>query len=159
VFLLARGLLDKPIERTCSNCNKSFVQKSTKGSDFCCFQCKHDYRLKFDLDYKLNRLLHGSKTRASSKALPFNLTLKYLKELYEEQEGLCAVTNKPFCFTAHPTKHVADKDSVSLDRIDPELGYTKRNVRFVTFQVNCAKGFYTDEEFYEMCANALRNRL
>jgi len=33
------------------------------------------------------------------------------------------------------------------------------NKSFVTFQVNCAKGFYTDEEFYEMCANALRNRL
>lgn len=156
---MARGLLDNPVERICLNCRKGFIQKSTKGSDFCCSGCKHDHRLKFDLDYKLSRLLNGSKTRASSKALPFNLTLDYLKELYEEQEGLCAVTNKPFCFTSHPTKYVADKDSVSLDRVDPELGYTQGNVRFVTFQVNCAKGFYTDDEFYEMCANALRNRI
>ena len=156
---MARGVLDKPIKRICVNCSLKFLQKSTKGSDFCCSSCKHEYKLKFELDYKINRLLNGSKARAFSKALPFNLTLEYLKELYEEQEGLCAVTNKPFCFTAHPTKHVANKDSVSLDRIDPDLGYIKGNVRFVTFQVNCAKGFYTDEEFYEMCANALRNRL
>lgn len=156
---MARGLLDKPVKRTCSNCRKVFMQRSTKGSNFCSSSCKHDYKLSFDLDYKLKRLLNGSKTRAHSKSLPFNLTLDYLKEMYEEQEGLCAVTNKPFCFTSHPTKHVADKDSVSLDRVDPKLGYTQGNVRFVTFQVNCAKGFYTDEEFYEMCSNAIRNKL
>jgi len=156
---LVKGLLLKPIECVCTNCNTKYLHKSSKSSEFCSTSCRHSYKMQTDFEYKLRRLLNGSKARAKLKSLPFNLTLEYLKDLYNEQEGLCAITNVSFCFEPHQTKHVANKNTISLDRVEPELGYTKGNVRFVTFQVNCAKGFYTDEEFYEMCSNALRNRL
>jgi len=156
---LAKGLLDKPVNRVCFYCSTIFIQTSTKGSNFCNYVCKHNYKMAEDLGYKIKRLLNGSKSRSKIKSLPFNLTLQYLINLYEEQEGLCAITNVPFCFKTHGTKNVANKNTISLDRVEPELDYTKGNVRFVTFQVNCAKGFYTDEDFFEMCSNAIRNRL
>ena len=47
----------------------------------------------------------------------------------------------------------------SIDRIKPELGYIKGNVRLVTYQVNMAKGVYTDEDFFTMCSKALGGRV
>ena len=156
---LAKGTLNKPREKQCYLCGKSFLQVSCKGSSFCSTSCRNKSKISNDLEYKFNRLCNSAKNRAKIKSLPFDLTVKYLLDLYEEQEGLCALTSVAFDFEPHSRKSVANKDTISLDRIEPDMGYTKENVRLVTFQVNCAKGFYTDEEFYEMCANALRNRM
>jgi hypothetical protein len=46
-------------------------------------------------------------------------------------------------------------NSVSVDRIDPKIGYTMTNIRLVTYQANCAKLFGTDEQLFEFCRDVL----
>jgi hypothetical protein len=46
----------------------------------------------------------------------------------------------------HPTKN-----SPSLDKIIPKLGYVRGNVRVVCYQVNMALGEYGEEKLIEMC--------
>ena len=76
-----------------------------------------------------------------------NLTLDYIKDLWESQEGLCAVTNiKLFIY---PTTNWSGKTKpyqASLDRIDNSKGYIKGNVRFVALIFNFARNRFTDEE-------------
>ena len=79
-----------------------------------------------------------AKNRAKEKNLPFDIDADYVFQLYNKQNGLCAISNLEFNL-AKPDKAGHTRfDAPSLDRIIPELGYTKGNVRLVIYQVNCA---------------------
>jgi len=55
-------------------------------------------------------------------------------EKLQTQNFKCELTNIPFTWEARqPT-------ALSIDRIDPTIGYTKENVRFVCWWINAAMG-------------------
>lgn len=88
-------------------------------------------------DKWLNKLLNRAQKRAKKHHLEFNLTRKYLDQLWEENEGRCALTDLPF----KESKERKDERRPfipSLDRIDCNKGYTKGNVRLVCVAVNMA---------------------
>lgn len=52
----------------------------------------------------------------------------------QKQNFCCKITGRPFIWEPkHP-------QTLSIDRINPKLGYTKENVRFVCWWVNTAMG-------------------
>ena len=81
-------------------------------------------------------VLTGAKNRAKYSNLPFDLTIDELVELWESQNGKCAVSDLPF--NKRNNKWFRDPYNPSLDKIDPQLGYVKGNVRFVLEAVNAA---------------------
>jgi hypothetical protein len=93
--------------------------------------------------------LRRAKSRKNKKG-PTDLTEIYLKQLWEDQNGICPFTGwklrlprwtngwskeEPFC-----------PSSASLDRIDNTLGYVKGNVRFIAVMANYARNTFSDEE-------------
>jgi hypothetical protein len=66
---------------------------------------------------------------------------KYLKELWEVQGGLCAMTGFPMVFeVGHPRR-------VSPDRMNNKQGYVERNVRLVCSSMNFLRGGRSMEKF------------
>lgn len=88
------------------------------------------------------------KNRALRRNLEFSLTPKFLWELYETQQGRCALTNLPIVLTNSIKNQNVNWDIVtaSLDRIDSTKGYTEDNVQWVHKEINRLKNNYSLEE-------------
>lgn len=99
-----------------------------------CNDCKKQYR--YESGFFISKLA-DAKRRAKEKNLPFNITAKYLKEIWT---GYCSISNK---------KLLLEKDndySPQLDRIIPEKGYIIGNVCWLSARYNNLKSNATTEE-------------
>lgn len=75
----------------------------------------------------------GCKTRAARQNVVFKLSKDYLKSIFPE-DGCC-----PFCFTKMEIGHNNIRNSPSVDRLIPELGYVPGNVMVICFRCNSIK--------------------
>ena len=84
-----------------------------------------------DIAHRLARV----RARAVRRGLPCDLDLSYMKTLWNEQGGRCALTG--IVFDLERGKGI-DKAPFgpSVDRINPELGYVRGNVRWVCLSIN-----------------------
>ena len=71
----------------------------------------------------------------------------FLKELYEKQDGKCAITGVTLELEIGTKKPKPNK--CSLDRIDSNRGYYKSNVWFVAWWVNAMKSDMTMDTFQD----------
>jgi YHS domain-containing protein len=82
-----------------------------------------------------------------------NLTPQDLKELFEAQEGICPLTgwrlNLPV--SSNGWEENRHPRNASIDRINPEKGYIRGNVRFVSYIANIARNTYGDDTLYDFC--------
>ncbi len=88
------------------------------------------------------------KNGAEKRNIDFKLTPEFLWKLYENQKGLCALTNLPIVLTNKIKNQNVDWDVItaSLDRIDNTKSYTEDNVWWVHKTVNRLKNNYSLEE-------------
>jgi hypothetical protein len=98
---------------------------------------------------KLYKRCRSARANAKRKKLPYDLSLTYLRTLYESQAGNCALTGAPLFMGQgdHPL-------GASLDRIDNTKGYVLGNVRLVAYWANIGRGEWSDDEFYFHCRTA-----
>jgi len=95
--------------------------------------------------------LNKARSRSKSRSKATDLTLEYLKEIWENQNGLCPYTN----IKMEVPRSSQDEDikktptKASLDRIDPNIGYIKGNVEFVCYCVNVMKNDFTKEQMVD----------
>lgn len=87
------------------------------------------------------------KSNARARDLPFEIDIRYLSKLYEDQGGKCALTGLPIEFG----KKVADKRTASIDRIDPNYGYILGNLQWVHKDINTIKWNLSQENFIKNC--------
>ncbi len=99
--------------------------------------------------WRLNKLLAMAKNRAKTKELPFNITLEYLEELWEEGSGHCALSGIPIELGRSEFGKVHPY-APSIDREVPSLGYVKGNVRIVCYQMNVALSEFGLSQFEEL---------
>lgn len=88
--------------------------------------------------------------RSREKGFEHDLDLQFLKDLWEKQDGKCAVTGIPLVLE---NKITNPNFSASLDRVDSSKWYIKENVHFVSTTVNFAKNKFsleTLEEFIDL---------
>jgi hypothetical protein len=93
---------------------------------------------------------YGSlKTGANYKGrhFRFNVSLKYLWELFLKQNRKCALTGWPLMFD----KRRGSKQTASLDRIDNSKGYIEENVQWVHKDINILKSNYDENHFIKLC--------
>ena len=159
----------KPQQNTCIHCKDTkplerFVKdKKTKlGVRNVCLDCsllhsksKPDYKKKrnervarFRKTFRggISQRMMACKQRAVQQKLPFDIDMLFLIELWEEQEGKCALSGRPI--------HIGNSDwwsRASIDKIEPDKGYVKGNVQFLSMQVNYAKNNMNNEEFIKLC--------
>lgn len=91
-------------------------------------------------------ILKDSRKRARMFNLAIDIDQPYLVELWNKQEGRCAISGIQM---QTQSGTVANKNPyrASLDRIDNAKGYVKGNVRFTTHWINNAKSTWSDDVF------------
>lgn len=127
-----------------------------------CRKCKQKEMKKarslYDLDTARHHLLvhrlHGCKSRAKAKNLDFDLTLEYLEELWNKQNGICAISGIPMTLNIDKGRNPYN---VSVDQINPSGGYTKDNIQLVCMCVNQLKSDFDISVILNICKNILKN--
>jgi len=100
-------------------------------------------------DYKLKLIVRGIIARGANGTRDVELEwmednkklLNYLKMIYKEQNGLCALSKQKMNFERR------DENAVSVDRIDSNLGYIKGNIQLTCWWANRMKFDLSNEEF------------
>lgn len=97
-----------------------------------------------------NRTARAIKGRSVKLGLPCDVDRYYIDALFVDQAYRCAICLIPF----DQTNSIDDRQpfSPSLDRIKPELGYTKGNVRLVAAMVNFAMSNWGEENLFRLVA-------
>lgn len=87
----------------------------------------------------LKRGADGLKGRSK---IDFNLSMRFLWNLYQEQNGLCKLSKLPIDFKSK---------TASLDRVDSSRGYVEDNVQWLHKDINMMKRHYSQDYFLNLC--------
>ena len=133
----------------CPKCNKMFKQNK-KTQVYCSVPCtfKTDEYSPF-LNH-MNGVFKRMKKWNMQDELDFDKV--FLKELWERQEGRCAITGIRMVLEKDASsKRAREKkpNKASLDRIDSSKPYTKGNVQFICMCVNYMKNTFQNDEIVE----------
>lgn len=82
------------------------------------------------------------------------VSLEYLVYLWDKQEGLCAVSRVPMTYQ-HGEGNL--DTNISIDRIEPTLGYVEGNVQLVCRVVNHMKWTNSTERLEWWCNHIIRS--
>lgn len=84
-----------------------------------------------------------------------DITLSYLKLLWDKQGGRCAISNLEMTIppnTNRPVKHIIHRPFIaSIDRIDSSKQYTKDNIQWVCLIANYAKNEFNESDVILFC--------
>lgn len=86
------------------------------------------------------------RSRSIKKGIYFNITIQYLSDLYNNQKGRCYFSNLKI-----------NTSNMSLDRLDPNKGYTIDNVAWVLKEINFMKHKLSEKEFINLCKLVSKN--
>lgn len=147
---------DKPLSEYNRNLN-------LKRHNFCCRSCSIKYnnkycRKKFNISNLINNNRNDEYTsfryyyrNAKKRYKTFNLTLDYLKELWEQQKGICPYTGLKLNLATYTKNHNNPIYTASLDRIDSSKGYEIGNVQFISTAINYMKNTMSHEDTIKLC--------
>lgn len=134
------------LERTCKACNaKAPIEKKLKYKE-------QDKKKKLSKYYIFTDRVAGSRKRAIKNKLEHNIKVQDLKELWNSQNGKCALTGVSMTIIPDTGRVTTN---MSLDRIDPNKGYTKDNIQLVCGIVNIMKYTLTIAELKTWCSKIL----
>lgn len=156
----------------CKCCNNYFPEeifhKQGKsiirhGRDSRCPQCKAKQnkiaREKYDDKTKLEKVLLsrflGAQDRAKRQNIEFNITKEDIENLWNLQNGLCAISDIPMTYELDKGRIFTN---VSIDKINPNLGYTKDNIQLVCMAVNQMKSDMSLQELYMFCEAIIKKK-
>jgi len=133
--------------KTCTQCkveksiDEFYTRKeSPDGLQCYCKTCHralvHAYRKKNPQCY-FKKLVNRKRLYCGKHGVPFDLTPEYLESIWTAN---CPVLNQPMV-----RGDMRDPMNTSLDRIDPLLGYTVGNVKFLSLIANRVKSNATPE--------------
>ncbi len=91
------------------------------------------------------------KGSAKKRGLEFAITIEYLWELFEKQEGECMLSGSPLVFYGFRERQRGLQQTASLDRKDQMQGYVEGNVQWVHKDVNMMKKEYPEARYIEVC--------
>lgn len=129
----------KEITKICIDCNSNFISFSEKSIRCSVCNPKAEYKNNMlNYEWRIKKLYSMAKNRALKRKLPFNLSKEYLIDLWELQDGKCAISNTIFDLSDYGKFGQVNPNAPSIDRILPELGYIIGNVRITTYHVNVA---------------------
>ena len=100
---------------------------------------------------KYNQTLHNIPTRKHRGRKPdltFNITVQYLEKLFNDQNRKCALSG----ISLEPDLSLSmQKQNLSIDRIDSNIGYEVGNIQWVDKRINMMKGSLSNDEFIYLC--------
>ena len=108
--------------------------------------------------------LRNAKANAQRKSIKrpsieFNIDFNYIKELYETQKGLCAVSGIEMTYISYNTHdcRIKNSNNISIDRIDSSKGYIPGNVNLVCCIINMMKWDMEMDVFLDACKHVVEH--
>ena len=136
--------------KTCSKCKKELPlscftkhSKNKDGLQGSCRECNNKSSKEWNAKNKDSLILKRLKERSVQKGLDFNLTVEDIKVPEK-----CPV----FGFDLQRNHKIPMFNSPSVDRIDPEKGYTKENIQVISQLANAMKQNATPEQLLQFAA-------
>lgn len=120
--------------------------------------------------YEANRLdqyspfkysLNKARSRSKERGEETDLTLEYLKEVYDSQNGLCTYTGIKMEIPRSSQDEDIKKSptKLSLDRVHSHTGYFKGNVEFVCYCVNVMKNDFSKDQMLDFIELIIKNNV
>lgn len=107
-------------------------------------------------------LLIHARGRASLKSIEFDLDYEWV--LDKLKGGVCEATGIPFMFDHREDEFsIIDRGMLrnpftpSIDKTDPNKGYTKDNCKVVVYMYNTCKNAFSDEAVQHFCSAYVEN--
>lgn len=153
------------IEVNCNECGttvtkekKEYDRQLKKGNkDFYCdLVCSGKHKTPHP-DSMFRFIVSNAKKSSKRRGhlLDFNISVDYLKKLWQSQGGKCSYTNIPLVLPTH--SYISSPRKASLDRVDSSKGYVEGNVEFVSVFVNLGKNGFDKKEIVEMLQEFKQN--
>lgn len=84
--------------------------------------------------------------RSIHRGKEWDITIEYIWTVYLRQNKVCALSGLPLDFDVESTN-----GTVSIDRINNNKGYVKRNIQLIHKDLNFMKYIYDQKYFIKMC--------
>lgn len=118
--------------------NPLLIENLNKGRDLDEFSC-------------VRRQLISARSRSKKKGLECSITLKLLIDLWESQEGRCALSGIKIILPVKVADQKKSPFSASLDRIDSNKGYVPGNIQWVCLIGQYAKNSFSEKDLLIFC--------
>ena len=102
------------------------------------------------------RALANSRKRALKKGISFELDKPYIIELFNNQNGKCFYSGVKLNIVKESENMMHDPLKMTLDCIDPSLGYTKDNVVWCAYCVNAFKQKMSIDQMVSICDQIIK---
>ena len=147
-----------PTKKECPMCKKIlslegfyYVKRRRSGKIYYSYFCKEcdvknqKERFNSSPEKRAIILLNSARSKCKKERISFSITAQDLMNLYKSQNGKCYYSGKQMSYKS------GDKDIMSVDRIDPHSGYTKKNIVLCCWRVNEMKKDYPQNDFLSLC--------
>jgi len=144
----------------CKDCRSKYLKEYRKNNAEKCKKLAQRWNSEnkeyiTEFKYKKRGTFHGrmvetcrlARRRAARKGMEYNLTVEFLEDMWNKQNGKCALTGLPMIIPVDRNDGKTLPFTPSIDKIDVKKGYTKDNVRLLCHVVNSALNEYGDETF------------
>lgn len=147
----------QPEPRLCPRCNQikntidySRDRGNRTGLQTYCKKCQTEKRA--SLDGYMSSLFENLLKKAKRYDFRVEIAKEDLLEIYQNQEGLCALSGTKMTYYKGMRKYKRGVNSnISIDLKDPSKTYTLDNIQLVCRRISVAKGDMSQEEFVGMC--------
>jgi hypothetical protein len=102
------------------------------------------------------RALINSRKRASKKGLNFDIDKEFILNLFDKQGGKCFYSGVSLNIVKEDSSTFHDPLKMTLDCIDPKLGYTRGNVVWCAYCVNAFKQKMPANQMFEICKGIIK---
>ena len=130
-------------QRICKGCNKKESETKFARWGMLCRRCVRQKWPRRLSEYYGKSLENFVRYRLSSirskKKRQVDITLQDVCELYNKQNGQCALSGLLLSFKTH------SPDALSIDRIDSTIGYVPNNIQLVCTCLNLAKNSFDND--------------
>lgn len=123
-------------QKVCKNCFADYecVKKGYK---------EKSKKLKNNIEEYFKGRSSNIKSRIRNKNLEFDLDGEFLYNLYLQQNKKCFYSEIEILHNVGCYQY----NSISVERLDPDLGYTKDNVVLCAYSINSFKGCMSEKQF------------
>jgi len=146
--------------KNCSKCGQEkplvlfFKHKQTSDGhhSWCKSCCKRGNqasksKLNSTIEGRARVFLRNAKNSAKKRNQEFSLSVQDVVGFWNDQYGVCAYSGRDMTLLA------GKLNTVSIERIDSSIGYTKENTILVCQAINRMKSDFDFEDFYDLCSD------
>jgi hypothetical protein len=154
---MKQGLYANDI-KTCFCCKKSFSfenffkhNQTSDGYHSWCKACckigneKSKAKVNSTIEGKAKIFLQNAKKSAKKRNQEFELQIPDIVEMWNRQNKVCAYSGRTM------TLENNNLNTVSIERIDSKIGYTKENTILVCNAINRMKSNFDLEDYFDLC--------